>query len=73
VGILNVTHPQQGHASMTWEPGTKSEAEVKAAFDELISQGMGAVAVDANGAETFTREFAPEARTITVKAPLVGG
>jgi hypothetical protein len=73
MGVMKVMHPVKGHATMTWDTADKqSVAETRAAFDELVSNGMTGI-VGAPGEEVATREFDPKAEEITVIAPLHGG
>lgn len=62
-----------GHSTLTWEPGTRSEVEVKEAFDRIIAQGYSGYAQSATGELTVTRQFDATAARIVVSPPLVGG
>jgi hypothetical protein len=70
---MRVLHPNKGDAVLTWNPtDTQSVEEVRAAFNELVRNGMTGI-IGAPGEEVATRTFQPEAEVITVIAPLQGG
>lgn len=79
MGTMKVMHPAKGHATLTWdETDKKSVKEVRAAFDELVAHGMTGIATvpttdKVSTMDLATREFMPEAESITMIAPLQGG
>lgn len=72
--ILN----EKGDARVAWDPtDEKSVEEVRVQFDELIANGWMAFDVQtdeiAGTSGSVTRKFNPDAETIIVSRPLVGG
>ena len=70
----------RGHDTMTWEPPSSTEhdpaavSDVKAEFDRLIAANYAAFDVGIAGRDDRRlEEFDPEAKSITVVAPLAGG
>lgn len=72
--ILN----EKGDTKLAWDPtDTKSVEKVRKEFDELIAQGWMAFDIktdeETGTSGSVTREFNPDAETIIVSRPLVGG
>lgn len=75
MSTMTVMHPIKGHATMTWDKtDKKSTAEVRAAFDELIANGMTGIVTTPEG-DVATRKFADvvEAEEVTIIPALEGG
>jgi len=74
MGIMNVLHPRKGHAVMTWSTTDKqSVEEVRAAFDELVGNGMFAYETTPEGEDVQLRKFNQDADEITIIPPPQGG
>lgn len=64
-----------GDTSIPWDPNdAEGTAQVKAEFDKLLGAGHVAFAGNADGTNMeVVREFPPQAETIIISRPLVGG
>lgn len=75
MGVMKVLGAS-GHDTYTWEPGTASEDEVKARFDDIVGRFRGpafAVTKDNPHAAQQIHTFDPDAAEILVTIPIAGG
>lgn len=71
MSVLRIMN-RSGDTTLTWTKG-KNEAEVRAEFNKIIKSGYMAFRVDSPTSGAVIRRFDPEADTIIMTAPMVGG
>lgn len=75
MGVMAVMHPKEGDLKVIWDLNNGDEvAAARSQFDELLGKGFMAYRVQPGGKRgTQIRAFDPNAESLILAPPLVGG